>query len=258
MSREFDELVQIMGKLRSEEGCPWDKKQTITSLRKYLLEETYEVAEAIDKKDYSHLKEELGDLLLQIVFQSQIATERGEFTVNDVAKGISEKLIKRHPHIWGDTKVKDADEVVSNWQKIKAEEKIDRKYILDGVPSVLPSLIYAEKIQKKASEVGFDWVEVKDVIEKIEEELTELKEAIEKNEKENIDEEIGDLLFSVVNVSRFVKVDSEHSLKKCVDKFKKRFKYIEDKANKMNIKIQDMTFKQMDEIWDEAKEKLNG
>ncbi|MGL4867553.1 MAG: nucleoside triphosphate pyrophosphohydrolase [Cetobacterium sp.] len=247
---KLDEFVQLIKKLRSKDGCPWDKEQTLETLKPHLLEETYEVLEAMDIGGDS-LKGELGDLLLQIVFQSNISEEKGEFTIGDVIESISEKMIRRHPHVFGELEgIKTSDEVLINWEKIKKEEKehADRQSILDGIPKGMPALIKAEKIQKKVSKIGFDWSEIKSVIDKVEEEIEELKVEIKSKDNQKIEEELGDLLFSIVNLSRHLKINPELCLNKASKKFEERFRYVEKKCDFKNTSL-----KEMEEAWNEAK-----
>lgn len=248
---EFDRLVEIMQKLRSKDGCPWDQKQTHHSLRQYLLEESYEVLEALDDEDFEELKKELGDLLLQIVFHAQIANERGDFNIWDVVRGINEKLIRRHPHVFGDTSVNSAEEVVVNWEKIKMAE--GKKSVIDGVPKELSGLLRAHRIQKKAAQVGFDWDDVREVWKKVKEEEDELREALAANDADKIENEFGDLLFSLVNLSRFIKVNPEDALRKTINKFIRRFQIIEKKLADVGKAPQDCTLEEMDLIWEASK-----
>ena len=248
----FEHLVSIMESLRCPDGCPWDKEQTHDSLKQYLLEETYELLEAIDKKDYDNIIEELGDVLLQVVFHSQIGAEHGEFDIRDVTTGICRKMIHRHPHIFGDILVDGSDQVRENWEQIKKREKGIMSYtqMLEVIPSNLPALMRAYKVQKKAALSGFDWDLTEDAIKKMEEELMEFKEVCAENDQDRINEELGDLLFSLVNVSRFVKIQPELALKGATEKFIRRFRYIEDKASKP---MEEMTLKEMDDLWNQAK-----
>jgi len=254
-----DRIVDILEKLRGPEGCPWDRKQDMNSLKKYLVEETYEVLEAIDDNDPEKHLEELGDLLLQVVFQAQIARENGDFDFNDIVNIVSEKMIRRHPHVFGDVVANDSNTVLRNWEMIKLQEKnnpnIKEESIMSGIPKNFPALMRAEKIQSKASRVGFDWTEVMDAEAKIQEEEQELRNAIINNDSNNRIEEVGDLLFACVNVSRLLGIDPEEALRFACDKFIKRFKFIEQKAKKLDLKLNDMTLEQMDEIWNEAKAK---
>jgi len=248
----FYELVYVMKRLRSRNGCPWDHQQTHESLKPYLIEETYEVIESIDRNDDEELREELGDLLLQIVFHAQIAAEGGRFTIDDVAAGIVTKLKRRHPHVFGDIEVKDADEVLKNWEQIKKDE--GKHSVLDGVPDVLPALLKARRVQEKVGRVGFDWEEHEGPLQKVQEEIEELKSAIHKGNTDHIEEEFGDILFSLVNLSRFLKIDAEESLRKTVGKFSRRFKYIEEQVKKRGDRpIEDYTLDELDSFWEEAK-----
>lgn len=249
--KEFNEFVETIKKLRSPEGCPWDREQTMESLKPYLLEESYEVIDAMEKGG-EELKGELGDLLLQIVFQSIIAEEKKEFTIKDVVEKINEKMIRRHPHVFQDKNIaKNTEEVLVNWEKIKKEEKEhkDRKSILDGIPKSFPALLRAEKLQKKASKVGFDWKKVDDVKEKVVEEIEEFLMELEKNSREKMEEELGDLMFSLVNLARHLKINPEICLNKASDKFEKRFKYVEEKCD-FSKKVE---IDEMEKYWNEAK-----
>ncbi|MBL7093915.1 nucleoside triphosphate pyrophosphohydrolase [candidate division KSB1 bacterium] len=252
---QFAKLVEIMAGLRGEQGCPWDKEQTHESLRQYLLEETYEVLELIDEARYDELKNELGDLLLQVIFQSQIAKEEGRFDIRDVVENINKKLIHRHPNVFGDTVIKTAEEQTVNWEKMKKKEDSDRS-VIDGVPKQLPSLLRAHRIQQKAATVGFDWDNTLPVFEKVEEEFNELKQAIKNKNSKNIEEEFGDLLFTMVNLSRFIQVNPEDSLRLSVEKFACRFKKMEEKVKQNKQTFEEMSLNEMDEIWDEIKDDL--
>lgn len=250
----FEALQNVMAHLRSEVGCPWDQEQTHESLRPQFLEEVYEVLEAIDNGDIEALKEELGDVLLHIVFQGQIAVEEGEFYFTEVLQHIIAKLIRRHPHVWGDVSVSGAENVVANWETIKqqeeatkkAEGKVARQSLLDGVPLSLPSLVHAYRLQERAAGVGFDWPDVKPVIEKVIEEIEEVK-------AEPISQEFGDLLFAVVNWARWQGIDPESALREANARFRRRFQHIEQRANEQGRVLQDMTLEEMDALWDEAK-----
>ena len=248
---EFYKLVDIMKKLRAPNGCPWDREQTIESLKPYLLEETYETLEAMDIGG-EELKGELGDLLLNIIFQSLIKEEEGEFTIDDVAKKVSEKLIRRHPHVFGNVEVEGTTDILRNWDEIKKKEKEHqgRKSILDGIPKIYPPLAKAYKLQKKAAKVGFDWKDEMGVFNKLEEELGEMKEAYEKNDRENLKEEIGDVIFTLVNLARKLDIDVVDSVMKTNNKFEYRFRYVEDNCN-----LKESTIEDMDRLWDEAKNK---
>lgn len=246
----FQNLVEIIKILRSPKGCPWDREQTLETLKPHLLEETYEVLEAMDTGG-ENLKSELGDLLLQIIFQANISEEKGEFNIDDVIDKIKNKMISRHPHVFQkNVTIKNSDEVLINWEKIKSQEKEhqNRKSILDGIPTTFPSLLEAEKIQKKAAKVGFDFGDVEPIFSKIEEELDEVRSEIEINKKEKIEEEIGDLFFAVVNLARYLNVNPEICLKKANNKFKKRFQYIEKNCN-----LEKSSLYEMDLLWNEAK-----
>ncbi len=250
----LDPIVDIMSQLRSPEGCMWDIEQTHSSLRRYLIEEVYEVIEAIDLQQGDKLCEELGDLLLQIVFHARIAEESREFTMQQVIDVITEKMVRRHPHVFGDVTLRDAGEVVLNWEALKQlEYGSERLSVLDGIPKGLPSLMRAYKLQAKAAKVGFDWHDIDPVWEKIEEELLELKTACAQSKVTDMEGELGDVLFSVVNLARFLKIDAEVALNITNNKFMKRFSYIENEINNNNLKWEQMDLKQMDLLWEEAK-----
>ncbi len=253
MDDPFRELVAILEKLRSPQGCPWDREQTFDTLRPYLLEETYEILEALDRKDYARLKEELGDLMMHIVFQAQIAREMGFFDIDEVLEAINQKLIRRHPHVFGDRKVKDSREVIENWEKIKLDE--GDKRLLAGVPQSLPALLRAYRVQEKASGVGFDWKKDKEVIAKILEEIKELRRAKAQGDLDRITDEFGDLLFSIVNLARFWGVSPEEALRKTTQKFIRRFNYIEDVLKVQGKDVKSSSLEEMDRIWEEAKKK---
>ncbi len=251
----FEDFQAIIEQLRSPEGCPWDREQTHESLKPFLLEETYEALEALDQTDMSGLQEELGDLLLQIVLHAQIGVEAGEFTMRDVLQTISNKMIRRHPHVFADGKAKDALGVVQKWQEIKADERKQNglegsKGMLDGVPQSLPALVQSQTVQARAKVVGFDWLNISDVHAKIEEELQELADASNPEEQFS---EMGDVFFALVNLARWLDVDSEAALRESTRRFKQRFSYIEQSALKKGKAITDMTFEEMDALWDEAK-----
>jgi tetrapyrrole methylase family protein / MazG family protein len=252
----LEPLIETMHTLRSPGGCPWDVIQTHKSLRRNLIEEVYEVIEAIDLEDSDLLCEELGDLLLQIVFHARMAEETGGFSMQNVIDGITEKLIRRHPHVFGDVSVLDAGEVMLNWDAIKKQEKLERTSVLDGVPKDLPSLMQAYKLQHKAAQVGFDWDTVGPVWEKLAEEIDELWEASEQQDSEHIEEELGDVLFSVVNLSRFMKVDAEVALHRANNKFKKRFFYVEEQVKKQKKDWSAFTLKELDSFWNAAKRQM--
>jgi len=247
-------ILNVMAKLRSNEGCIWDIEQTHSSLRRYIVEEVYEVLEAIDLQEGELLCEELGDLLLQIVFHARIAEEAKVFTMQQVIDGIAEKMIRRHPHVFGDTSVRDAGEVVLNWDAIKKQEHgNERPSVLDGIPKGLPSLMRAYKLQAKAAKVGFDWDRIEPVWDKIYEELNELKDACSQGQAANMEAELGDVLFSIVNLARFLKIDSEVALNSTNNKFRRRFLYIENRMKEKMLKWENMSLKQLDFLWEEAK-----
>jgi len=246
----FERLIAIMDELR--EKCPWDKKQTIESLRQQTLEEIYELAEAITEKNWKSLKEELGDLLLHIVFYTKIANEQKQCTRSDVIDGIWNKLISRHPHIYGDVEVKDEDDVKRNWEKLKLKE--GKKSAFSGVPKALPSLVKAMRLQEKAKQVGFEWENKEQVWEKVEEEIEELREAIVENDHKKMEEEFGDVLFSMVNFARFLNLDAENALEVTNKKFTDRFTKMEETALTRGSNLNDMTLQQMDAIWNEIKQ----
>lgn len=257
----FDELVEVMRILQAPGGCPWDREQTHESLKPYLLEETYEAIEAIDSGSDDHMKEELGDVLMQVVFHGEIAAREGRFTIDDIVQGIVEKLKRRHPHVFGDTSVADSGEVVKNWEQIKRLEKRERKdggSVLDGLPQSLPALIRARRIQEKVSRVGFDWDRTDEVMMKVDEELRELKEASAAQDREAIEEELGDLLFAVANLARFVSLCPEDALRKTIDKFQRRFQYIERELPKRGLKLGEASLEEMDELWNEVKRTEHG
>lgn len=259
LKKQWIELIGLMEKLRSPDGCPWDKEQTYKSLQPCIIEEAYEVIEAIEKEDKLLLKEELGDLLLQVVFQAQIAREKGDFNLVDVVKELNEKLIRRHPHVFEDEDLETVNEVLSNWNKIKKAEKNenDDKMIMDDISESQPALNMAEEVQKKGAKIGFDWTNVKGVINKIEEEFLEVKEALQMNERSKIEEEIGDLLFSVVNLSRFSDVNSELALFKTIVKFKERFKFMEQLAKYEEVSLNELSLEELESFWEKAKRDCN-
>lgn len=250
IEKKFSDLLTIMNRLRQE--CPWDKKQTAESLRQYLLEETYEVVESIDNRDWQELGKELGDLLLQIVFQSAIAEEKGLFSIADVIDNINKKLVERHPHVFGEKKVNSDKEVADNWEHIKMNSE-NRKSLLDGIPKHAPALLFAQRMQEKASKIGFDWEEVGSIIQKLDEEVAELKEALKEENSQKIQEEIGDTLFTLANISRFLDLNAEDSLRLTNAKFKKRFQFIEKHYNGNIELMKKTTLQELDELWEKAK-----
>lgn len=247
--KAFDRLLTIMDELR--EQCPWDRKQTIQSLRHLTIEETYELGDAILDNDLDEVKKELGDLLLHIVFYAKIGSETKDFDIADVANEICEKLINRHPHIYGDVKVENEDDVKRNWENLKLKE--GKKSVLEGVPKSLPALVKASRIQDKVAGVGFDWEEPHQVFEKLKEELQELQEEIKVQDQQKIEAEFGDVLFSMINYARFLNVNPENALERTNKKFIKRFQYLEKKAKERNKTLKDMTLAEMDVFWEEAK-----
>lgn len=250
----FDRLMEIMRKLRAPGGCPWDAEQTHESLKRYLLEESYEVIEAIDAGSPEMLKEELGDLMLQPVFHAAIAEERGEFTMDDVLDTINEKLIRRHPHVFGEQVVKSAEEQVANWERIKKMEKgTERKSALSGVPPELPALMKAQKITEKAARVGFDWEHTDQVFAKVLEELHEFEETLAEGDEARMEAELGDLLFAIVNLGRFLSLDPEEALRKTITRFGRRFAFVEDTLHARGIHMQEASLAEMDKLWEEAK-----
>jgi tetrapyrrole methylase family protein/MazG family protein len=250
----FDRLMDIMRRLRGPGGCPWDAEQTHESLKRYLIEETYEVVEAIDRKDSVLLKEELGDLLLQPIFHSAIAEEQGEFGMNDVIDAICDKLIRRHPHVFGDQVVRSAGEQVERWEQIKRQEKgAERNSALAGIPPHMPALMKAQKLTEKAARVGFDWEHVDQVFAKVMEELHELEETMMEGNQERMEAELGDLLFAIVNLGRFLSLNPEQALGKTISRFTSRFAYIEDALHTRGRKMNDVTPEELDLFWEEAK-----
>ena len=254
----FEQLVTIMRKLRAPGGCPWDAEQTHESLTRYLLEETYEVIEAIDEKSSEHLKEELGDLLLQPVFHAAIAEEAGSFTIYDVIGTLCDKLIRRHPHVFGTLEIKDSNQQVENWEKIKRSEKgNERPSALSGVPDHLPALLKAHKIGEKASRVGFDWEHADQVFAKVMEELHEFEEAWSGGNPGRMEDELGDLLFAIANLGRFLQLNPEEALRKTIIRFQKRFGYVEAELHRQGVAMQNATLEEMDELWEKAKRAEN-
>jgi MazG family protein len=249
-SESFEQLVKIMDELRQK--CPWDRKQTIQSLRQLTLEETYELTEAISAEDWKSIKEELGDLLLHILFYSKIGSEQNKFTLKEVIDGIADKLIIRHPHIYGDVQVNNEEDVKKNWEQIKLKE--GKKSVLSGVPKALPSLVKAMRLQEKAKQVGFEWENKEQVWQKVEEEIGELKEAMAQKDQKKVEEEFGDVVFSMVNFARFLDVDAENALEITNKKFIDRFTQMEHAALSKGMNLNEMTLEQMDAIWNEIKQ----
>jgi len=260
----LDPLVSVMVRLRGEDGCPWDRAQNHRTLKAYLIEEAYETLDAIDAGDDQNLVEELGDVLLQVVFHSQIASEEGRFTIDDVVAAITQKLINRHPHVFGGEHAPDAETVLANWERLKREEKAKKSggweepgSLMDGIPSGLPALMYAREVQKRAAKVGFDWGDVRGAIEKVAEEAAEIAALAEGNGGrsggERLEEELGDLFFSLVNVARHLKVEPESALRRASTKFAARFRYIERRAKEQGRDLESLSLAEMDALWDEAK-----
>ncbi len=254
-AKPIDRLLSVMQTLRGPDGCPWDREQTLVSLKKNLIEEAYEVIDAIDSDDRQQLREELGDLLLQVVFQSQICAEAGDFDFQDVAAAIVDKLIRRHPHVYGDGAAGTADEVLKNWEQIKRTEKGDTqpRSTVAGVPRHLPALHKAQQIQSRVARVGFDWRETADVLAKIEEELAEIKMAMAEESAARVKDEIGDLLFAVVNLTRFTGHEAEDVLNQTINKFTRRFQYIEDHIHADGRNLADCSLEELEALWQEAK-----
>jgi MazG family protein len=263
--KRFEKLVDIMATLRGPNGCPWDKEQDFNTLKPMLVEEVYEVLEAIDLKDFDGVSEELGDLLLHIVFQSQLGKEQGSFDINTVIQKICEKLIRRHPHVFGNQQAGSSAEVIKNWEAIKAEEKAEksnhrtpeRRSLLEGIPSKLPALHEAHQISARAARAGFDWPEIDGVFDKLEEEVRELKEVIAEHphdpKRDRVEDEIGDLLFVIVNIARYLKIDSESALKRANRKFKTRFQYMEGELAREGKNIEETSLGEMEALWQRAK-----
>lgn len=249
---QFETLVKIIARLRSPDGCPWDRKQTHSSLREYVLEECYEVLEALDEGDPEKLCQELGDLLLQIVLQAQIATESTEFTLGDVLTGINTKLINRHPHVFGSSEVKDADEVAYNWEYLKKEERGEDTSILASVPRQMPALSYSQEIQRRAAQVGFDWENIDGVVDKLVEEVNEFKQST----GEEKEQEFGDVLFTLVNIARRIGIDTEAALRGANMRFYRRFIYMEGICRQRGLSFAELSFDEQNALWEEAKENV--
>ena len=251
----LSKLIKITETLMGDDGCPWDKVQTRESLKPYLVEETYEVLEALDGNDPEKIKDELGDLLYQILFHSKISSLKGEFDFRDVIDNLSEKMIRRHPHVFKEGKLNTPDQVIGQWEEIKKKEnnKANQKSILDSIPINLPSLIKAQKLQKKAAKEGFDWEQINDVFDKLDEEIKEFKEAVLKKKNTDIQREIGDIIFVITNIAKFYKVDAEEALRFTNNKFIKRFQYIEQKVAGKGKTLKDCPLEEMERYWQEAK-----
>jgi len=252
--RSFDELVQLMTTLRGPNGCPWDRKQTLPSLKPFIIEESYEVVDAIDRDDRLDLCEELGDFLLQAVFVAELTREEGSFDIYDSVTAIYEKLVRRHPHVFGDVEAHDAEQVLVNWEKLKNEErKAENKSVLAGVPQSLPALLKAARLTEKAARVGFDWRRTEEVFSKIDEEIGELREAISSGDESKVHDEIGDLLFTIANIARKLNVNAEEALQSSNRKFTRRFESMEASVREDGRNLDQLSLEQMDALWDEAK-----
>lgn len=256
---QFSELVQIMKRLRGPGGCPWDRKQSFDSIKAYLLEETYEVMDAIDRRDWAGLSDELGDLLLQPVFFAQMASEAGYFSIADCLAAINAKLIRRHPHIFADAVAETAEDVKQKWDEIKAQERLEKGVdnrnhsVLDGVLRSFPALVEASQLSRKAAGEGFEWPEIDGVIDKLQEEASELAEARQSLNQEEVEHEIGDMFFTLVNLARFLRVDPEQALRKTNQRFRNRFAYVERKLSERGVKTSEAMLEEMEELWQEAK-----
>jgi len=257
MKSDFNDLVALMARLRGPQGCPWDRKQTAASLKPFLVEECYEVVDALEEGSPDKIKEELGDLLFQIIFHARLAEENGEFTINDVILTIIEKMIRRHPHVFGDATLGTDQEVLANWEEIKKREKgyQERKSILEGIPRHLPSLLRAHSLQERAARVGFDWSRIDEALPKLDEEMAEFKESLKTKDAEDIEEELGDIFFMLVNISRFLGINPEEALRKTISKFIYRFRYIEENAANAGKSLSEMTLNEMEALWQESKGK---
>ena len=257
MTDNFKDLVALMAKLRGPDGCPWDRKQTPESLKPFLVEECYEVIDALDEGSPHKIKEELGDLLFQIIFHARIAEERGQFTMHEVIAANLEKMVRRHPHVFGDAELSTDKEVLANWEEIKKKEKgyEERTSVLEGVPRHLPSLLRAHSLQERAARVGFDWSRIDEALPKLDEEMAEFKESLKKEDSAGIEEELGDIFFMLVNISRFLGVNPEDALRKTISKFIRRFRYIEEHAADSGKPLNDMTLDEMERLWQESKKK---
>jgi tetrapyrrole methylase family protein/MazG family protein len=257
MTDNLKSLVELIAKLRGPDGCPWDRKQTTKSLTPFLLEECYEVVDALDEGSPDKIKEELGDLLFQIIFHARIAEEQGRFTIQDVIVTNVEKMTRRHPHVFGDARLTTDKEVLANWEEIKRKERGDgeRKSIFEGVPRHLPSLLRAHSLQERAARVGFDWSRIDEALPKLDEEMAEFKESLKQKNADGIEEELGDIFFMLVNISRFLGVNPENALRKTISKFIYRFRHIEEHAAKTGRSLNDMTLDEMEKLWQESKGK---
>ena len=252
MKKNFNDLVELSKHLRSPEGCPWDREQKLETLRPYIIEEAYEVVQAIELKDKDEIIEELGDLFFQVIFASQIASEDGEFDIEEVIDRLHNKLVRRHPHVFGDEKAKDAEEAIKTWHRQKLKEKSRKRRLLE-IPRTMPSLLRAHRVGEKASQVGFDWKNAQQVLPKVKEELNELEVEINNKNRNGIEKEFGDLVFSIVNLGRHLKLDSESTAHKAIDSFINRFSKVEDKAQDMGKQLSELSLEEVDELWEEVK-----
>lgn len=252
--RSFDDLVKLMTRLRSAEGCPWDREQTLATLKPFIIEESYEVVDAIDQDDRKALLEELGDFLLQAVFVAEITREEGSFDVYDSVTAIHDKLVRRHPHVFGDVEAGDAEQVLVNWEKLKSDErKAENKSVLSGVPQSMPALLKAARLTEKAARVGFDWRQTEDVFHKLDEETAELRQAVASGNTAHVEEELGDLLFTIANIARKVSVSPEEALQSTNRKFMRRFQWMESRVHESGRNIDQLELEEMDELWNQAK-----
>lgn len=253
----FQKLVELMARLRGPDGCPWDRKQTPQSLKPFLIEECYEVVDALDEGAPEKVKEELGDLLFQIIFHARLAEEAGQFTIGDVIAANREKMTRRHPHVFGEEKLATDKEVLANWEEIKKKEKgyEHRKSVLEGVPRDLPSLLRAHRLQERAARIGFDWARLEEALPKLDEEIAEFKESLKQEDAAGIEEELGDLFFMLVNISRFLGVNPEEALRKTISKFIHRFRFIEEKAEAAGKSLAVMSLDEMERLWQESKDR---
>lgn len=252
--RTFEELVQLMTTLRGPNGCPWDRKQTLASLKPFVIEESYEVVDAIDRDDRNALAEELGDFLLQAVFIAELTREEGSFDIYDAITALHDKLVRRHPHVFGDVEARDANQALTNWEKLKNEErKAEKKSVLAGVPQSLPALLRASRLTEKAARVGFDWRGTDEVFAKLDEEVGELREAIGSGDASHVHDEMGDLLFTIANIARKLEVNAEEALQSTNRKFTRRFEAMEGRVRESGRNLDELTLEQMDALWDEAK-----
>ncbi len=255
MTRTFEDLVALMERLRSPQGCPWDREQTYQTLRQYVIEEAYEVVDAIDRDDRDALREEIGDMLLQSVFLAQLSTEEGGFRIEDSITAIHDKLVRRHPHVFGEIEADTAEEVLTNWEKLKRTEREEKKEsFFSSIPQPLPALLKAVRITGKAARVGFDWDRTEDVLAKLDEEIAEFREALRSDDREHVQSELGDILFTIANIARKLDLDAENALQETNRKFIHRFTWIEERLKEQGRTVEESTLEELDALWDEAKE----